>query len=176
MATLTDIIINFGKTLPDLERLVTGFCYLTGFGLFFHAIKRLKVLADHRARSPTGVRMIVPFSYMAGGTVLFYLPTALEVARNSFFGSGSALAYGNWINALAGKYGQAPFVVLQMVKFIGVIMFLRGLILMVQASAPGSQHGMKGLVYLVAGIFMANIQFTVDQLSNFVAYFIQGTV
>lgn len=170
MADIGSILINIGNSLNAVVKLVTGSCYLIGLLLVWTSIKKLKGIADKRARYASGGKMFIPMSYLLGGAVFIYLPTALNIAHNTFFGMGSPIAYGNWLQEFVGQYGDIAFVSIRLLQAAGIIWFVRGTLLLVQASEPGVQHGPKGLAFLVGGIFAMNIQHSAQFLSDIVAY------
>ena len=123
-------------------------------------------MADQRARQTGGGRSFIPLAYGLGGFTLIYLPTMITIAENSFFGIYSPIAYADWFAELKQKYGNSVYVLTRLTQLGGLIWFVRGVFLLVQASEPGVQHGPKGMGFLLAGIFALNVQYT----ANAVAY------
>ena len=52
------------------------------------------------------------------------------------------------------------------IRTAGIIWFIRGSVLVAQASEPGGQHGMKGLVFIIAGILAMNFDNTIAMLNT----------
>jgi hypothetical protein len=167
MAYLGSIIEHLGSSINPLERAISGSAYVVGILLLWTSIKKARTMADKRARAGSGGYVSVIMAYAAGGMVFLYLPSFVDIARNTFFGMDSPIAYANWFNELKSKYGDSVYMMLRLVNLAGLIWFVRGIMLMVQATSPGVQHGAKGLGFMLAGIFAMNAEYTV----NGVAYF-----
>lgn len=172
MISLNQILENLSKTVDPLQQLVTGLSYLVGIIFVWHGLKKLKEIADARAQSGGGKSTFVPLAYFLGGMTLFFLPTMYEVARNTFWGAESPIAYTAWVQQFAAKYGASNASVLHLIQFVGIVWFIRGTVLLVQSSEPGNQHGTKGLLFLIAGIFGMNIQYTFELITNASDYII----
>lgn len=170
MADITSIINHLGRSIDPVTSAITALSFLIGFMMIWQAIKKLKTIADSRARYTGGGRMFIPLAYFLGGSALFFLPTMLSIAKNTFFGADSPLAYGSWIQQLREQYGNSTYIVTRMVQVAGLIWFIRGIVLLVQGSEPGGQHGQKGLVFLIAGILATNVMYTYNVLSGIVKY------
>lgn len=170
MADITSILVSIGSSIGPVEKLITGFSYLLGFMLIWAAIKKMKAIADARARYGGQGKVFIPLAYLGGGFMLFFLPTMVDVATNTFFGADSPLAYSSWIKELQEKYGDSTYVMVQLVKLAGVFWFIRGTILLVHASEPGIQHGPKGMAFLIGGIFAMNVKTTFEILGKILNY------
>lgn len=168
---LSSILIRLSSSIDPVTHIVGGVSYLIGFLLIWTSLKKLKAVADVRARYGGGGQIFPPLCYMFGGFMLFFLPTVIEVGRNTFFGSGSPIAYGSLLNLL-GKYGQAVYVIIRLIELAGLIWFVRGTVLLVQASEPGVQHGPKGLAFLIVGVLAINIQYTTGIIDKIIKYIV----
>ena len=62
-----------------------------------------------------------------------------------------------------------------LIQTAGLIWFVRGSLLLVRASEPGKQEGIKGLLFVIFGVFAVNFNFTVDALNGMFAYFMKMT-
>ena len=166
MADLQDVLYNIAPSIDPTMKMVTGLSYLLAVILLWTSLKKLKDMADQRARYTGGGRMFIPVAYAMGGLALLYLPTMWSVAQNTFFGSTSPIAYANWIDELKARYGNATYIMFRLVQLSGVVWFIRGIQLLVQASEPGVQHGPKGMAFMIAGVLAINVQ----QTANVIAY------
>ncbi len=176
MVDITSMIVSLGTSIAPLERMISGFSYLLGFMLIWAAIKKMKAIADARARYGGQGKMFIPLMYFVGGAALFFLPTAVNIAGNTLFGSDSPIAYASWVQQLKEKYGDSTYVMTQFMTLAGVLWFIRGTLLLVQASEPGVQHGPKGMAFMVAGIVAINIQTTVDAIASVMNYISSITI
>ena len=145
---------NLGQALGPIQRLVSGLAYIIGILFFIAAIQKLKVIGNARASSPSSVKMFVPIMYIVGGATLVFLPSAVDVLRNTAFGAGNVLQYANY-----NKY-DIVIVITWLVRTDGLIWFVRGCVLLVHASEPGVQEGPKGLTFLIAGVLAMNFEGT----------------
>ena len=159
-SSFTSMIEHLSQSALPVQALVTGFGYLLGILFFMIGIKKLKTIADYRARSNSQIPMIVPAAYFIGAAVLFYVPVAINVASTTAFGAGNILAYQK-----LSTYSVLGSMVL-IIQTAGVIWFVRGTALLVNASNPGIQHGAKGLTFLIAGILALNFEGTVSTINT----------
>ncbi len=166
MADLSTMIEHMGSSVNPLERVVSGMAYLLGIFLLWTSVKKAKDMADKRARAGAGGQVFVPMAYAAGGMAFLYLPSFIDIARESFFGMNSPIGYTSTIDELRAKYGDSIYMMMRLVNLAGLIWFIRGIMLMIDATAPGIQHGAKGFGFMIAGIFALNAEHT----TNSVAY------
>lgn len=163
-STFASMIERLSQSALPVQALVTGFGYMLGIVFFIIGLRKLKTIADHRARSSSQIPMLVPISYFLGGIVLIFIPEAISVASNTFFGAGNVLAYAKVkpINVIGAMT--------ILVQTAGIIWFVRGTALLVAASNPGVQHGPKGLAFLIAGILAMNFEATMSTINSVMNY------
>lgn len=159
-SSFTSMIEHFSQSALPVQGLVTGFGYLLGIIFFIIGIRKLKTIADYRARSSSNQPIIVPIAYFLGAAVLIYIPEAIKVASTTTFGAGNILAYQkvSTVSVLGSM--------LLIIQTAGIIWFVRGTSLLVNASNPGIQHGAKGLTFLIAGILAINFQGTMSTINT----------
>src|SRR5688572_27945234 len=63
-----------------------------------------------------------------------------------------------------------------LVRTAGLICFVLGCVLVAHASEPGCKHGVKGLLFVVAGILAVDIDNTLATVNSVVENFIQWTL
>lgn len=152
-----------------VQELIAGLGYLIGLLMMITALTKLKKIGDSRARGSSNEKMFGPLAFFLGGSALIFLPTALTVLSNTAFGTSNVLQY--------IKY--KPYDIMNSIKIIiktaGLIWFVRGCVLLVQASEPGVQHGPKGLAFLCAGVMAVNFEGAVEILNYIIAKFIHLT-
>lgn len=158
---LVTIIGNISRSLYPVQHLITGAAYLLGIIFFLTAISKLRKIADTRAQSPSNEKMFGPMMYLLFGALLLYLPSALDVMANTTFGVGNILNYSSYNPA--NIYSSMGL----LVQTAGLLWFVRGCVLVAQASQPGTQHGPKGLVFIGAGILAMNFDNTIA-MTNYV--------
>jgi hypothetical protein len=151
------ILSNIAGNLIPVQGLITGSAYLLGLLFFYQGVMRMKKLAS----KGSGERPFVAYAYILGGAGLVFLPSTIDTLANTLFGSGNVLAYATYNRMTV--YGAMGIII----QTAGLFWAVRGFILMVQASQPGSQHGFKGLGYLIAGILAINFDNTIAMLNSF---------
>jgi len=169
-SSFVSMIERLSQSALPVQALVTGFGYMLGIIFFMIGLRKLKTIADYRARSSSQIPMIVPIAYFLGGAVLIYIPEAIRVASTTAFGAGNILAYQKMstVDVLSAM--------LLIIQTAGVIWFIRGTILLVNASNPGIQHGAKGLTFLIAGILAINFEATMSTLNTAMQYVSSDTL
>lgn len=170
------ILRNLSNSLIPVQHLVTGGGYLLGVVFVIISIRKFQQMADARATSGSKEKAFIPLVYLLGGSALIFMPTALNLAINTAFGTSNVLQY--------AKYD--PFTIYDVlaviIKTVGILWFIRGAILLIHASEPGVQHGPKGLLFLVAGVLSTNFKATIGALDFLMNHLIgltqslQGTV
>lgn len=128
--------------------------YVIAIAFFVIALTKLKkhFAQGHSAQE----KIMVPFAFILGGTLLLYLPSTLNMAISTTFGVSNVLSYASY----------NPFNVMNSITIFlqlgGLIWFVRGCVLIVNSSQPGFEHGAKGVAFLSAGILALNFQATAD--------------
>tara|TARA_Y100000588_G_C14208738_1_gene905786 strand:- start:979 stop:1503 length:525 start_codon:yes stop_codon:yes gene_type:complete len=159
MTDLITMLANLSHFLAPVEKLITASGYLLGMIFMFIAIMKLKKIGDFRARGSSSEKIFGPIAYFVGGSALIYLPSAFTVMGNTVFGSGNILAYTQF-NAI-----DIVGVMKTIIQVVGVIWFIRGCVLMIQASDPSVKHGPKGFAFLCAGVMTVNFDATISFLN-----------
>ncbi len=156
---LITIIGNLSHSLYPVQHLITGGAYLLGILFFMTAISKLRKIADHRAQSSSQEKMFGPMMYLLLGAALLYLPTALDIMANTTFGVGNVLTYTSYNSS--NIFSSMGLVI----QTAGILWFVRGCVLVAQASQPGTQHGPKGLVFIIAGVLAMNFDNSIAMLN-----------
>lgn len=157
---LITIIGNISHSLYPIQHLITGGAYMLGVLFFITALTKLRKIADTRAQSPSHEKMFAPMMYLLFGAFLLYLPSALNVAANTTFGAGNVLTYSSYNPSnIFSSMGL-------LIQTAGILWFVRGSVLVVQSSQPGTQQGPKGLVFICAGVLAMNFDNTVNMLGS----------
>lgn len=162
---ITQMIGNISLSFLPLQKLVTSFGYILGIILFVSGLYRLTKI--HKRSQE---RLAVPITLMLGGAALLYLPTSIEVLSNTFFGMTNPLGYASYdpydINSAMRV----------MIQTAGLIWFVRGSVLLIHASDPHEKHGMKGFMFLIAGIIAINFDYTRAAVETALNYLMSLTV
>lgn len=152
---LTGILYNVSQSFYEVERMTMALGYVLGIMFVVSGLFRLTKLGRQSRETPS-----TPLSFILGGAFLIYLPSSMDVLTNTLFGSSNILQY--QAKNIIDVYGSVKI----LVQASGLIWFVRGTVLMIHASAPGQQHGKKGLLFVVAGIMAVNFDFTVSTVNH----------
>lgn len=158
---LIQMLGNLSQSFIPVQSLVSALGYLIGLSMIIGGFFRLTKI--HRYSQE---RMMVPMSFIAGGTLLVYLPTSVEVLSTTFFGTSSALEYTAYNPYDINSAMQV------IIQTAGMIWFVRGSALLIEASEPRKQHGVKGLVFIFAGILALNFETTIKAVESIITYVI----
>lgn len=164
---LITILGNLSQSLYPVQRLISGGAYLLGVLFLVTAVAKLRKIADHKAQSQSHEKMLAPIAYLFMGAMLIFLPTAMDLMANTVFGTGNVLTYSK--TNRANIYSVMGI----LIRTAGLLWFVRGCVLVTQASQPGSKDGPKGLVFILAGILSMNIDNTVAILNTLISWAIK---
>lgn len=159
MVDLIQMLGNLTHSLESVAYMVGGISYLTGILLVISGLLKLKKNVAAGGHSQEGQGVVV--GYIAGGALLLFLPSTLEVVSNTAFGHYNVLQYTNY-----NPYSIFDSITI-LVRTAGLIWFTRGCIIVVQSTKPGHQAGAKGSFYVFAGMMALNFKMTV-QFAGFV--------
>ena len=157
----TSILNNISQSLRPVEALVAGVAYV--FGILFvisGCFKLTKIRGVSREGTATALACIL------GGVALIYLPSSITVLSTTFFGTSNILQYTSY-NTYS-IYGSVKL----LIQTSGLIWFVRGCVLLIHAAEPGKQHGMKGVLFVIAGILSMNLDYTVYTFDALATYLI----
>ncbi|PWY55376.1 type IV secretion protein IcmC [Legionella qingyii] len=167
---LITIIGNLSRSLYPVQHLISGGAYILGILFFLTAISKLRKIADHRAQSSSQEKMYTPMMYLLFGAILLYLPTALDAMANTTFGVGNILTYTSYNPSnIFSSMGL-------LIQTAGVLWFVRGSVLVAQSSQPGTQHGPKGLAFIIAGVLAMNFDNTIAMLNYTISSLVRWTM
>lgn len=165
---LISVLGNLGQSLVPVEHLVTGVSYLSGLVLVYSGILKFKKIGSAGGRSQE--HYFTALSFVVAGAALLFLPTSIRIISYTTFGSENILSYSNY-----NKWDifQSMGVLIQTV---GLIWFVRGCIMVVHASEPGHQNGMRGFFFIVTGIFAMNFLITMSVVADVVNLLINWSI
>jgi len=148
------MLTNIQNNLPDLTKMVTAFAFVIGMAMVIMGIMQLKHVGEMRMQMSHEHHLGKPLLMIAMGTMLIYLPSAVQVGMSTFWSTPNPYGY----NLQSDQWQQTINVCIAIVQFIGIVSFIRGLILLSHASGGHQQNAfMKGLMHVIGGIFCINI-------------------
>ncbi len=164
---------SFASSIPQLDSMVVGFAYVMGIAFIFYSINQFHDLADRYTKHNVKGGVFEPVAYLVCGSMLLWLPTWLSVLEQTLFGSSSPLAYSSVIlSNIPAFQNMSDYAVAETLEFVGIVFFVRGVSLMALSSAPGTQHGTRGLVFMIAGVLSVNFPATFSMLKSAVESFV----
>lgn len=148
------ILTNIQKALPNLMRLVTAFAYVIGITMVIVGIMQLKHVGEMRTQMSHEHHLTKPLLMITMGALLIYLPSAVQVGLSTFWSEPNPYGY----LTQSSQWQQALNVCYAVVQFIGVIAFIRGLIILSHVGGGGQQGALaKGIMHIIGGIFCINL-------------------
>lgn len=163
MNDLVAIFSNLSRSLPPVQNLLGGLSYLLGIVFCMVGLAKFREQHDPGSQAEPS-KSWSPYGYLLAGAALLYLPTMFNALSNSLFGAGvSVLQYS----------GYDPYDIYNameiLIETIGIIWFLRGCVLLAHSSNPNQGQerlGMKGVLFMISGLFAINFHSMVNVLNN----------
>lgn len=149
------ILANIQNAVPNLMRMITAFAFVIGFLLVIQGIMKLKHVGEMRTQMSHEHHLTGPLLLIVVGSLLIYLPSSVQVGMSTFWSNPNPYGY----VTQQDQWSQLINVCYVVIQFIGVLAFIRGLLLL---SHVGGGHGQqdalkRGLTHVIGGIFCINI-------------------
>lgn len=169
-----DVLRNLATNLLPVQTLIKGAAYILGLVFAFKALYSLKTYGEARTMMSQHGSIKEPLTYLFVAAVLLILPNTLETLLSATFGSPNILGYApmnsqnQTLNTLMGGGSEAGRSIVIVIQTIGYIAFVRGWMLVAQASSQGGQPGTmgKGFIHVIGGILAINIVGTLQIVNN----------
>lgn len=166
---LVTIMGNIGRSLTPVQTVISGLGYLIGILFIMHALLKFKKVGESKGGSGSQEKPFGAIAYFVVGAALLFLPSSIRVFSNTAFGVGNILQYTPF-----NPYDIYSSMQL-MIQTAGLIWFVRGCVLLVHSSEPGTQEGPKGLTFVIAGILAMNFEGTYGILNYIVDHLLSLT-
>jgi hypothetical protein len=164
MVDLIQMLANLSSSLQQVDFLVTAVSYLLGMALMISSIFMFKKAANARGRSQDD--NFKALAILVAGVFLLYLPTSINVLSNTLFGHQNILSYSRFQKwNIYDSMGM-------LLKTVGLIWFVRGCLLMVHASKPGEPHGLRGLLFVITGVFAMNFILAMSVIADAIEFLV----
>jgi hypothetical protein len=174
--TINSMWTSFATSIPQLESMVVGFAYVLGIAFIFHAIGQFHDLADRYTKHSVKGGMFEPMAYLLSGSILLWLPSWLPVFEATIFGTDSPLAYSSAVvSNMPLLQNMSNYAVTETLELVGIVFFVRGVVLMALSSAPGTQHGTRGFIFMVAGVLSVNFPATFSLIQDTIETFVTSS-
>lgn len=149
------MLVNFAATAPNLMRLVTAVAYVLGTFFMIAGIIKLKHMGEMRTMMSHEHSVKGPLLLLMVGAMLIYLPTTVQIGMSTFWTNPNPFGYD-----IEGNQWMEFFnVIIIIMQLIGVIAFIRGLIMMAHLGGGGGHQGgfAKAITHIIAGILLINL-------------------
>lgn len=150
------MIQNISDAIPNLMRLVTALAYVLGMGLVVKGVLELKQYGEQRTMMSSQHSLKGPIIFLVAGTILLYLPSSVWVSLSTFWTNPNPYAY---VQEGNDPWWQTIKAVLMIVELIGVIAFIRGVMILTQLAGHSGQPGTfsRAMAHMVGGVFCINM-------------------
>lgn len=166
--SLDQLVANLSTNIPQLMRLVTAFSYLLGIYFVMVGVILLKHAGEMRTQMSYEHSLKKPLLFLFVGAALIYLPTSITTGLATIWGAD--VPYGYQTSTTNDAWSQMIGAAFYILQFVGVISFIRGLVMLTHLSGHGGQPGTFGrsMTHMIAGILCINMYDTVKMvLSTF---------
>jgi len=150
---------------------VVATAYVIGIWFVISAIKDLKQVGQSQSAATHG-GIGGPLIKLIIGVLLIYLPSAVDVGVASLWGHGilgsDAGGYMSYTPNESDPFTPAKEGAIAIVRVVGYVSFVRGLVILSHSSDQGAQAGTfsKGFMHIIGGILAINIVETVRIIGN----------
>ncbi|MBI2790827.1 MAG: hypothetical protein HYX61_02615 [Gammaproteobacteria bacterium] len=169
--SLTTALTNLNNAFTSIEHLIVAVSYVIGLSLMVRGVMMYKALATQTMSSAQKGEFAGPLVFIIVGGILVYFPSTLTTSLSSVFVTSDISPASELIGyqSLSGseKWQQISTVVIEYMKLIGLIAFVRGWVILSKMGHSGSQPGSvgKGLIHLIGGVLLINVVETVAILA-----------
>lgn len=164
------IIENIAEAVPSLMFFTTALSYVLGFWSVYSGLLQLKKAAEGRTMMSGDAKMSGPLLYIFVGAALIYLPSSVQSGMSTFWVNPNPYAYDTGGTDAWSIFVSACFNIIQL---IGVIAFIRGLIILSHLGGQGGHQATFGraMAHIVGGIFLIDMyDFLVAVFTTFGLY------
>lgn len=157
-----EMLTQLNTNIPAVRQLVVGFCYMFGFAMALRAVFMLKRYGQMRTMMAANISVQKPMIVLFVAVGLMGLPTLIDVSINSLYayGSDSVMEY-----QAETSWAEVITPLIQIVKLLGLIVFVKGWILLARYGGEGAGQpgtGGKALMHMIGGVLAMNIVGTID--------------
>lgn len=163
---LNQMMDKLSSNMPAVIRFIVAFAYVVGIWFVVVAVLELRVYGQARTMMPGNTSFTGPLSKFMIGVAMIFFPSIINLSMWTLWGQGtsSILVYPNttdtqWQPLING--------VISLIRVLGYISILRGLMMYTRAAQHGAQPGTggKATVHIIGGVLAVNIVQTVKILN-----------
>lgn len=176
MSTTVNILNNLAPSLESIKSLLGISSYIMGMSFIMKGIMALKQVGEHRSHMGGGHNSLKePVFFLISGSMLLFMPTAINVFLGTIFGSNTILAYTGTstlnpvFDTLFGSTSEFGKNLVLFVQTCGLVAFMRGWLIIARSGSQGGhqQNSMgKGLMHIGGGVLALNIVQTITIINN----------
>lgn len=150
------MLVNLSNEIPNLMRFVTALAYVLGFFFIYKGILALKEFGESRTMMSSQHSLSTPLLYLFVGSALIYLPSTIQTGLSTFWDTPDIYGY---VSSGSDPWGELTNACFMVIQLIGVIAFIRGLIILTHLGGQGGQPGQFGraMAHIVGGILCLNL-------------------
>ena len=154
--------LNFN--LHWVANIIGTVALLMGIAMFLSGIFQLKKLGESRTMMSSEHSAAGPLMMLLAGAALMILPTFIDSALLAFWSTDTPLRY----EGGSGGYDALVPPILLFIRIVGVISFIRGIVLLSRTGGRQSQPGTmsRAMIHLLAGILCVHILGTLELLGS----------
>lgn len=149
------MLVNFSEAVPNLMRLVTAFAYVMGFFFVIRGMLELKQFGESRSMMSQEHSLMKPLVTIAVGTLLIYLPSSVQTGLSTFWTAPNP--YGYLASDTENSWSDLVNAAFMVIQLVGVIAFIRGLIILTKVTGHGQETFGKALAHIIAGVLCINM-------------------
>ncbi len=167
--SLATMLTNFATAVPNLMRLVTAGAYVLGMFFVVAAIMGMKHFGELRTMMSQEHGVLGPVVEFFVGVMLLYLPSTIRTGLSTFWVTTNPYAY---VTSTSDQYSTFINSCYSIMQIIGIIAFIRGLIILKKVGGGRAQQESfgKALSHLAGGILCMNLYNTLQVLEYTVGW------
>ena len=176
--SLDKALENLTDAVVFIKALVGAVAFVCGVYFVYRGVGMYRIFANQTFGSAQRGEFAGPLVYIVVGAILIYLPTASDVALTTIFTSeginntkdSDLIAY--FSPGAEDAWARVALVILQYMKLIGFIAFVRGWFILSKMGNSGSQPGSigKGITHIIGGVLLMNLPDTMMILAETFGY------
>jgi intracellular multiplication protein IcmC len=151
------MIENLADSMPAIIAMLSAAAYIMGFFFILMGVYGLKQYGELRTMMSSSTSLSGPLITLAVGGGLIFLPTTVDVGMATIFGTASTSP----ISIPTDITGDEDLLnaVVAIVKVVGIVAFIRGMIMLNNVGGQGAQPGTMGkaLTHIVGGLLAINM-------------------
>lgn len=172
---LATALTNLSAAFGSITKLIVALSYVMGVGMMSKGVMSYRIFANQTFGSAQRGELAGPMVWLFVGALLVYLPSTMDSSMATVFGTSEIGANSDLIaysSASTLEWKQIADVVIQYIKLIGFIAFIRGWIILSKMGHSGAQPGSigKGTIHVIGGVLLINIVDTVNLLAQTLGY------